>query len=40
MGIPTTMPLGVPKSAYLTATGIAKSFKIKRFEERIIDYEE
>jgi hydrogenase small subunit len=39
MGIPTTMPLGVPKRAYLTATGIAKSFKIKRFEERVIKYE-
>jgi hydrogenase small subunit len=33
------MPLGVPKRAYLTATGIAKSFKIKRFEERVIKYE-
>jgi len=39
MGIPTTMPLGVPKRAYLTATGIAKSFNIKRFEERIIKYD-
>jgi len=39
MGIPATMPLGIPKRAYLTATGIAKSFKIKRFEERVIKYE-
>jgi hydrogenase small subunit len=39
MGIPTTMPLGIPRRAYLTATGIAKSFKIKRFEERVIKYE-
>jgi len=39
MGIPTTMPLGVPKRAYLTATGIAKSFKIKRLEERVVRYE-
>ena len=39
MGIPTTMPLGVSKRAYLTATGIAKSFKIKRFEEKVIDYD-
>jgi hydrogenase small subunit len=39
MGIPATMPLGVPRRAYLTATGIAKSFKIKRFEERIINYD-
>jgi hydrogenase small subunit len=38
MGIPATMPLGIPKRAYLTATGIAKSFRIKRFEERIIEY--
>ena len=38
MGIPAHMPLGIPRRAYLTATGIAKSFKIKRFEERIIDY--
>jgi len=39
MGIPATMPLGVPRRAYLTVTGIAKSFKIKRFEERIITYD-
>jgi hydrogenase small subunit len=39
MGIPATMPLGVPRRAYLTATGIVKSFKIRRFEERIIDYD-
>jgi len=31
--------LGVPKRAYLTATGIAKSFRIKRFEERVVRYE-
>jgi len=39
MGIPANMPLGVPRRAYLTATGIAKSFKIKRFEEKIINYD-
>ena len=39
MGIPATMPLGVPRRAYLTATGIAKSFKIKRLEERIVEYD-
>ncbi len=39
MGIPATMPLGVPRRAYLTATGIAKSFKIKRLEERIVKYD-
>ena len=30
MGIPATMPLGVPRRAYLTMTGIAKSFRIER----------
>jgi len=40
MGIPANMPLGVPKRAYLTLTGIAKSFKIKRLEKRVIDYED
>jgi len=39
MGIPSKMPLGVPRRAYLTITGIAKSFRIKRFEERIIKYD-
>jgi hydrogenase small subunit len=39
MGIPATMPLGVPRRAYLTATGIAKSFKIKRLEERVVEYD-
>jgi hydrogenase small subunit len=40
MGIPADMPLGISKRAYLTLTGIAKSFKIKRFEERVVDYED
>jgi hydrogenase small subunit len=39
MGIPSKMPLGIPKRAYLTLTGVAKSFKIKRFEERVLDYD-
>jgi len=39
MGIPATMPLGVPKRAYLTATGIAKSFRINRLEGRVVDYD-
>jgi hydrogenase small subunit len=38
MGIPATMPLGVPRRAYLTLTGVTKSFKIKRFEERVVEY--
>ena len=39
MGIPVKMPLGIPKRAYLTLTGVAKSFKIKRFEERLVEYD-
>lgn len=39
MGIPSIMPLGIPKRAYLTVTGVAKSFKIKRFEQRLLDYD-
>ena len=38
MGIPVTMPLGVPRRAYLTLTGIAKSFNIKRFKQPITEY--
>ena len=32
MSIPATLPDGVPKRAYLTLTGVAKSFHIKRLE--------
>ena len=39
MGIPATMPLGIPRRAYLTLTGVVKSFKIKRFTERLLDYD-
>ncbi|HIP19853.1 MAG TPA: hydrogenase [Sulfurimonas sp.] len=39
MGIPAKMPLGIPKRAYLTLTGVTKSFKIKRFSERLLDYD-
>ena len=38
MGIPQKMPLEIPKRAYLTVTGIAKSFKIKRLEKKLIEY--
>ena len=38
MGIPAKMPLGVPRRAYLTLTGVTKSFKIKRFSERLLEY--
>ncbi|BCD68117.1 hydrogenase [Nitratiruptor sp. YY09-18] len=37
MGIPAKMPLGVPKRAYLTITGVAKSFFIPRLNKRLID---
>ncbi len=39
MGIPATMPLGIPRRAYLTLTGVVKSFKIKRFSERLLEYD-
>ncbi len=39
MGIPATMPLGVPRRAYLTLTGVVKSFKIKRFSEKLLEYD-
>ncbi len=39
MGIPANMPLGIPKRAYLAVTGVAKSFKIKRFNKKMIDYD-
>ena len=40
MGIPATMPLGVPRRAYLTLTGVVKSFKIKRFSQRLLEYDQ
>ena len=39
MGIPAKMPLGVPRRAYLTLTGVTKSFKIKRFSQRLLEYD-
>ena len=38
MSIPEDVPLGVPKRSYLTLTGIAKTFHIKRLEGKLIDY--
>jgi hydrogenase small subunit len=38
MSIPVDVPLGVPKRSYLTLTGIAKTFHIKRLEGKLIDY--
>ncbi len=40
MGIPANLPLGVSKRAYLTLTGIAKSFKIDRLNRNIFEDEE
>ena len=40
MGIPATMPLGIPRRAYLTLTGVVKSFKIKRFSQRLLEYDQ
>ena len=37
MSIPEEVPLGVSKRSYLTLTGIAKSFHVKRLESRLID---
>ncbi|MFA6189604.1 MAG: hydrogenase [Sulfuricurvum sp.] len=37
MSIPKDMPLGIPKRSYLALAGAAKSFHIKRLEERLID---
>jgi Ni,Fe-hydrogenase I small subunit len=36
MGIPAHLPLGVPKRAYIGFAGVAKAFKIERFEKKII----
>lgn len=40
MGIPAKMPLGIPRRAYLTLTGVVKSFSIKRFSKRLTEYDE
>ena len=39
MGIPAKLPLGVPKRAYLSLTGVAKAFKIERFQKRLLSPE-
>lgn len=35
IGIPAEVPLGIPKRAYLSLTGIAKTFKIDRLHEKL-----
>ncbi|MEA1918534.1 MAG: hydrogenase [Campylobacterota bacterium] len=37
MSVPLDVPLGISKRTYLTVAGIAKTFKIRRLEERLID---
>ncbi len=37
MGIPAKLPLGVPKRAYLSLTGVAKAFKIERFYKKLME---
>ena len=37
IGIPDQVPLGIPKRAYLSLTGIAKTFKIDRLNKKLID---
>jgi hydrogenase small subunit len=37
MGIPHSLPLGVPKRAYLTLSGVTKAFKIERLEKDLFD---
>ena len=37
MSIPARMPLGIPKRAYLTLTGVAKAFNIPRLQRRKIE---
>jgi hydrogenase small subunit len=39
MGIPAKLPIGIPRRAYLTLTGVVKSFKIKRFSEKLLEYD-
>ncbi|MDQ7043017.1 MAG: hydrogenase [Sulfurimonas sp.] len=38
MSIPEDIPIGVSKRSYLTLAGIAKTFHVKRLEEKLIDY--
>lgn len=37
IGIPADVPLGISKRAYLSITGVAKTFKIERLNKKIID---
>lgn len=37
IGIPLDVPIGIPKRAYLSLTGIAKTFKIDRLTKKLMD---
>ena len=37
IGIPLDVPLGIPKRAYLSITGVAKTFKIDRLNKKLMD---
>jgi hypothetical protein len=37
MGIPSKIPLGVSKRAYITISGMAKSLKNERLSKKLID---
>ena len=39
MGIPAKMPLSIPRRAYISLVGVTKSFRIKRFSERLMEYD-
>ena len=37
IGIPFEVPIGISKRAYLSLTGIAKTFKIDRLNKKLMD---
>ena len=39
MGIPSKLPDGIPKRAYLSLAGVAKAFKIERFYRPLMEDE-
>ena len=40
IGIPFETPLDISKRAYLSLTGVAKTFKIKRLQDKLIKYDD
>jgi len=40
IGIPFETPLGISKRAYLSLTGVAKTFKINRLQDKLIKYDD